>query len=148
MLIDAPLAVVIDFFVINFFVSRYYEVYDNFFAYGDNGLKSDFGGHDNKWHGNVLAYVGNCYTVFSFKGYNDAFYGNQCVFRTGYKSDCGVTAGWEVHDNEVFSQSGDLQVCGEDFAKYVAEGHDKGSSVAKWPADDALVAMGKKVLGM
>ena len=39
-----------------------------FFQYGDNGLKSDFGGHDNYWHGNVLAYVGNCYTVFSFKG--------------------------------------------------------------------------------
>ena len=34
--------------------SAYYEVYDNFFAYGDNGLKSDFGGHDNKWHGNAL----------------------------------------------------------------------------------------------
>ena len=29
--------------------------------------KSDFGGHDNKWHGNVLAYVGNCYHMWSFK---------------------------------------------------------------------------------
>ena len=85
--------------------SAYYDVYENFFVYGDNGLKSDFGGHDNKWHGNVLAYVGNCYTVFSFKGYNDAFYGNQCVFRTGYSSDCGVSTGFEVHDNAVFVRS-------------------------------------------
>jgi len=69
--------------------SAYYEVYDNFFAYGDNGLKSDFGGHDNKWHGNVLAYVGNCYHMWSFKGYNDAFYGNQCIYRQSYGSDCG-----------------------------------------------------------
>ena len=29
--------------------SAYYDVYDNFFIYGDNGLKSDFGGHNNKW---------------------------------------------------------------------------------------------------
>ena len=128
--------------------SAYYEVYDNFFAYGENGLKGDFGGHDNKWHGNVLAYVGNCYTTYSFKIYNDAFYGNQCVFTSSYKSDCDVFAGWEVHDNAVFSQSGNLNVCGMDFKAYQAEGHDKGSSVAKWPSDANLVAMGKKVLGM
>eukprot|EP01051_Picozoa_sp_SAG22_P033455 SAG22_NODE_14659_length_368_cov_1.531599_1_plen_38_part_10 len=30
-------------------------------------MKSDFGGHDNVWHGNVLAYVGNCYIVGSFE---------------------------------------------------------------------------------
>lgn len=131
--------------------SAYYEVYDNFFAYGDNGLKSDFGGHDNKWHGNVLAYVGNCYHMGSFKGYNDAFYGNQCVFRfprIPYGSDCGVSTGWEVHNNAVFSRSGKLEVCGMDFEKYLAEGHDKGSSVAAWPTDEKLVAMGKTVLGM
>ena len=96
----------------------------------------------------MLAYVGNCYTVFSFKGYNDAFFGNQCIFRTGYKSDCGVSTGFEVHDNTVFSQTGKLEVCKMDFAAYIAAGHDEGSTLAKWPADSAMVAMGKKVLGM
>lgn len=128
--------------------SAYYEVFDNFFVYGDNGLKSDFGGHDNKWHNNVLAFVGNCYHMWSFKGYNDAFFSNQCIFRQNYGSDCGVSTGWEVHDNQVFSQDGKLQVCGMDFSKYVAEGHDHGSSVAAWPSNSAIVAMGKKVLGM
>jgi hypothetical protein len=32
-------------------------------AYGDNGLKSDFGGHDEVYYDNVLAYVGNCWYV-------------------------------------------------------------------------------------
>ena len=130
--------------------SAYIEVFDNFFAYGDNGLKSDFGGHDNYWHDNVLAYVGNCYHMWSFKGFNDRFYGNDCVYRQGYGSDCGVAAGpgWEVHDNHVYGQSGSLDVCGTSLQKWVAAGHDKGSSVSKWPTDSALVAMGKKVLGM
>ena len=128
--------------------SAYYEVFDNFFAYGDEGLKSDFGGHDNRWHGNVLAYVGNCYHMWSFKGYNDAFFGNKCIFRTGYSSDCKVSAGWEVHDNTVFSQSGSAQVCGMDFKAWQAHGHDPGSSIAKWPSDDDVIAMGRKVLGM
>jgi len=53
-----------------------------------------------------------------------------------------------VHDNAVFSETGQCTVCGKDLKDYVAEGHDHGSTVAKWPADAALVAMGKKVLGM
>ena len=115
------------------------------------GLKAAHGGHDNKWHGNVLAYVDNCYMrVVGGHGYNDAFYDNKCVFvaPTGYSSDCNVSASWEVHDNEVFSRSGSLEVCGEEFTKYVAGGHDRGSSVGKWPTDSVLISMGKKVLGM
>ena len=125
-----------------------YEVYNDFFAYGDNRLKPDFGGHDNAWHGNVLAYVGNCYTVFNFKGYNDAFYDNKCVFRTGYGSTCGLSTGFDVHGNSVFSESGGLTVCNTDWANWTATGHDTNSTLAKWPADAAVVAMGKKVLGM
>ena len=90
------------------------------------------------------------YHMWNFKGFNDAFFGNQCIFRQGYGSDCGVAAGpgWVVHDNSVYSQSGKLQVCGTDFAKWVAAGHDHGSSVAAWPTDSEIVAMGRKVLGM
>jgi hypothetical protein len=129
---------------------RFHQVYDNFFAYGDNGLKSDFGGHDNVWHGNVLAYVGNCYTIFNFKGYNDAFYDNKCVFRTGYTSTCGLesSTGFAVHGNSVFSESGELTVCKTRWANWTATGHDTGTTLAKWPADAAVVAMGKTVLGM
>jgi len=33
--------------------SSFYHTYSNFFVYGDAGLKSDFGGHDNHHDSNV-----------------------------------------------------------------------------------------------
>ena len=82
------------------------------------------------------------------KGYNNAFVDNQCVFRTGYASTCGLSAGFDVHGNSVFSASGELTVCGTGWANWTATGHDTGSTLAKWPADAAVVAMGKRVLGI
>ena len=38
--------------------SAYYKTHDNFFVYGGNGMKNDFGGHDNHHVGNIYAYVG------------------------------------------------------------------------------------------
>jgi hypothetical protein len=46
------------------------------------------------------------------------------------------------------SASGNLTVCKTSFKSYVAAGHDKGSTLGVWPSDDAVVSMGKKVLGM
>eukprot|EP00912_Choanoflagellata_sp_UC4_P000575 UC4_evm2s355 len=119
-------------------------------VYGDNGLKSDFGGHDNKWHNNVLAFV-----VFKKQQLEltlvippTSFYDNQCIFRESYGSDCGVAAGpgWEVHNNSVYSSSGSLNVCGTTLQKWVASGHDHGTTIARWPSDKEIVAMGRKTL--
>ena len=38
--------------------SSYYNTHDNFFVYGDGGLKNDFEGHDNWWSYNVIV-LGN-----------------------------------------------------------------------------------------
>ncbi len=38
--------------------SSYYKTHDNFFVYGGNGMKNDFGGHSNQHTDNVYAYVG------------------------------------------------------------------------------------------
>lgn len=38
--------------------SAYYHTHDNFFVYGGNGMKNDFGGHDNYHTDNLYAYVG------------------------------------------------------------------------------------------
>jgi hypothetical protein len=130
-------------------VSAYIKVHENFLAYGDNGLKSDFGGHDELYYDNVLAYVGNCWKMWNFFGYNDGFYNNSCVFRQDYPSDCfakGEGVGWEVHDNKVFSKDGTHDVCGTTLPKWVAAGHDNGTTIGKWPANDALIAMGKALL--
>ena len=47
--------------------SAYYDTHSNVFVYGDNGLKSNFGGNNNRHRDNVYAYVGQC------------FYGNPCT---------------------------------------------------------------------
>ena len=36
--------------------SSFYHTHHNYFVYGDAGLKSDFGGHDNYHQSNIYAY--------------------------------------------------------------------------------------------
>ena len=37
--------------------SSFYHTHHNYFVYGDAGLKSDFGGHDNYHDNNIYAYA-------------------------------------------------------------------------------------------
>ena len=37
--------------------SQYFDVHHNLFLYGTGGLKSDYGGHDNRHHENVYAWL-------------------------------------------------------------------------------------------
>ena len=107
--------------------------------YGDNGLKSNFGGNNNRHRDNVYAYVGQCFygnpctscaTPSSLS--RDEYFGNTCVFRAkkpkvGYFSDCGgLTAGVKVGNNSVFSEDGSLQVC-------TSPKDPAGISLAQWP---------------
>ena len=39
--------------------SSYYRTHHNFLVYGNQGMKNDFGGHDNHHHDNVYAYLGS-----------------------------------------------------------------------------------------
>ena len=74
------------------------------------------------------------------------FENNTCVtFGNGYASDC--QSNMNVSGNADANQAGSMVVCSkQDLAKYISEGHDKGSSISKWPKDDALVAAGLKKL--
>jgi len=135
--------------------SAYLHVYSNVFAYGDDGLKSDFGGHDNVWDSNLVAYVSYCYGAYftnfgwDWPGYNDGFHNNTCVFRGSYESDCNLDASFKVSSNEVYSASGTAKVCkGKvDFSDWQAQGHDTETTLGKWPADAVLVAQAKAILG-
>jgi len=128
--------------------SAYFETHHNFLTYADNGLKSDFGGHDHVWHDNVVAYTGSCWGVWNFYGYNDGFYNNKCVFRSGsgYHSDCNMATGWVIHSNQVYSSSGKLNACGTTLKNWVSQGHDKGTTIGKWPSDDELIGWGRALL--
>lgn len=128
--------------------SAYIKTHHNFLTYADNGLKSDFGGHDHVWYNNIVAYTGNCWDMWNFFGYNDGFYGNKCLVRSGegYKSDCNLETGWVVHSNQVYSSSGDLKACGTTLSKWLAQGHDKGTTISKWPSDEELIQWGRDLL--
>ena len=90
---------------------------------------------------------------------NDGFYNNTVMYTISYGSDCfafefgpdpgsvpkipDIGAGWEVHDNHVYSQSGQtLIVCNQTLPleTWIAQGHDHGTTTSKWPADDELIS--------
>jgi hypothetical protein len=145
--------------------SSYYDTHHNVFVYGDNGLKVNFGAHDNKHRGNMYAYVGSCFygnpcasCATPSDLANAEFSSNTCIFRNtdGYASDCGrFTSGVVVGNNSVFSPDGTLQVCtrkgqGEGpprtLASWISDGHDSASSVSKWPSDSAVISQARRLL--
>ena len=81
--------------------SSYYDTHHNVLAFADNGLKSNFGGHNNVHRENLYLMVGSCFygnpchscaTPSSYA--RASFVSNRCVFRNaddlgGYLSDCG-----------------------------------------------------------
>lgn len=145
--------------------SAYIKIHDNVLGYATAGLKSDFGGHFETYTGNLLAYVHDCimngmngdrYPGHSL-GFNDGFWNNSCVFTGSYQSDCFTNPtqppmgrGWAVHDNRVFSANGQALVCNSTvpLKEWVANGHDQGSTVAKWPADEVLISWATALLNM
>jgi hypothetical protein len=132
------------------------------FVYGDNGLKSNFGGHHNRHRGNIYGYVGTCFygnpcqsCATPAAQAHAEYTGNTCVFRnekTGYGSDCGFTAGVLVGNNSIFSQDGQLDVCAGTpnstrLAAWQAQGHDKGTELGVWPGDAQLALQVRQLLG-
>merc|ERR1712222_135668 len=107
--------------------SQYYHTHDNFMVYGRQGLKSDFGGHDNHHFNNIYAGVGRALSVTgTLPEHQDKFYSNKSFF----------------------TPSGKVTVCGKSLAEAQEAGLDTGSSVATTPLDEEIIAWGKKLLGI
>lgn len=116
--------------------SCYYKSHDNVLVYGGQGMKNDFGGHDNQHYNNVDAYVGQGLGVTdTIPGHEDYFYGNYVVM-TG--NGVGTCLGDRMHDNQYFTPDGTL--------KSGCSGY--GGTVAKIPADEVIIEEAKKKLGM
>jgi hypothetical protein len=118
-------------------------------------LKNDFGGHDNHHHHNVYYNRGGCMSVCAQKpGHEDAFYNNTCIINgnnPGYarfSQGIGGPAYPVMHDNMVYTLDGQATEAGKAIADWQKQGHDLGTTVAKIPSDEAVVAMGKNVLQM
>jgi hypothetical protein len=122
--------------------SAYYNTHDNFFVYAANGLKSDFGGHDNYHNDNLYGYVNNCWKSQGLNGNSDQFINNTCVTNSdtgGFQSDCKKPPLMTVSGNKIYNKQGTISGKFCDTTNVV---------VGKNPPADAIVAMAKVVLGV
>lgn len=122
--------------------SAYWSSHDNFFVYGANGVKSDFGGQWNHHVSNVYAYVGSCWGDCGTggSGAHNQFVNNKCIANSaqaGFRSDCDPY--WFdqlIVGNSVFNKDGKLnvKVC------------DETNTISAWPSDDSIIDMAKNAL--
>jgi hypothetical protein len=140
--------------------SSYFDVHHNLFAYGTGGLKSDYGGHDNRHHHNVYAYLTHGKAVSiepQLPNHTDAFYNNTVVYAArpdwtpGYAEYyCNTTSRWsdgdayglpEMHDNRVYQQGGNnpsetpcVSPCGGVRCMAMAFQQQNWTALADWQA--------------
>ena len=135
--------------------SSYYNTTFNFFVYGDNGLKNDFGGHDNRHINNVYAYIANAWTFCCISGANDKFINNSVIMRgnDGYDSNCNLPQGTTnmiVMNNTIYNPSGKINgngmVCNVTWKQWQQNGNDKGTTFYTLPTDQQIIEMGKQLL--
>jgi hypothetical protein len=128
--------------------SCYYRSYNNFLVYGDNGMKNDFGGHDN-WHfRNIFAFSNQALGVVpTLAGHEDHFESNYAVLRSSSAGSpqCGTPV-TQMSGNRYFTPDGKVSLCGKPLAEVQREGLDHGSTVAKTPKDDVILGLAHDML--
>jgi hypothetical protein len=132
--------------------SAYYHTHDNFFVYGGNGMKNDFGGHDNHHLNNVYAYVGQALAYYDapmLKAHEDHFESNKVVLTGGKVGSftCTGVGATIMSKNSYYTSDGDVTECGMPLAQWQAKGNDAGSTVAKLPDDATIIGWAKALLG-
>jgi len=131
--------------------SRYYKTHDNFFVYGGQGMKNDFGGHDNHHTDNIYAYVGQALGVCgALDNHEDVFTGNKVVL-TGSNvggPQCNSPGKTVMGQNAYFTPSGAVSECGTDLADWQKKGNEPGSTVAKTPTDAEIIGWAKAKLNI
>lgn len=127
--------------------SAYYHTHHNFFVYGSNGMKNDFGGHDNYHHDNVYGYCGEAigfYDAPMLEGHLDSFVNNKVVM-TGTDvgkitcSKSGQPANPVMGNNSYFTKGGKVTKCGKPL-------DEPGSTANELPADDIIFGWVKALL--
>jgi len=133
--------------------SSYYNTHDNFFVYGGNGMKNDFGGHDNIHKDNIYGYVGQAigfYDAPMLAGHEDTFSGNTVVM-TGSNvgsETCKGDGKTKMGGNTYYTPDGTLKECGVTLQAWEQQGNDVGSKVYQWPTDEAITTMAAQKLGI
>lgn len=130
--------------------SCYYHSHNNFLVYGGQGMKNDFGGHDNHHYNNTYAYVGQAMGLCGqLPGHEDYYYFNRAVL-TGSQVGgltCSGNGKTVVHDNQYFTPNGKISECGVDLSAWQSKGNDVGSTVGPTPSDQQIITWAKQLLG-
>lgn len=128
-----------------------FRTHDNFFVYGGNGMKNDFGGHDNYHYSNYYAYVGQAigfYDAPMLPGHEDHFENNTLVL-TGTNvgaMTCSGEGKTVLSHNKYYTPDGTITECDMPLEEWQAKGEDKGSTVAKQPDDATIIGWAKALL--
>jgi len=130
--------------------SCYYKSHDNFLVYGGQGMKNDFGGHDNHHFNNIYAYVGQAMGLDkTLEGHEDFFYNNTAILRSADVGGAQCSgARTQMHDNRYFTPSGKISLCGAPLASAQEKGMDKGSTVSTTPTDDVVFGWARSLLSI
>ena len=133
--------------------SNYYKTHHNFFAYSGGGMKNDFSGHDNHHYNNIYGYVGLGFKIVSqLPGHEDYFYSNHVIqlkdgdYGTG--GACTEPGKTVLHDNHIYTPTGNVTECGMSLAEWQAKGNDPGTTASTFPADDDLDKMIRQLLSV
>ena len=139
--------------------SRYYNTSFNFLVYADYGLKSDFGGHDNYYHDNILAYINNmCFGINTFYSINiDMFYNNQCImnhkgpsFYGNFNCSSPMNA-WPILGNNIIEcencNSTSTGLCGLNQIEFQKTyNYDLGTTISDWPNNTLLLQKAQNMI--
>ncbi|KAJ1447220.1 pectin lyase fold/virulence factor [Pelagophyceae sp. CCMP2097] len=131
--------------------SAYYKTFKNFLVYGNNGMKNDYGGHDNEHFENVYAFPQSVIGVSdTLKGHEDKFFRNKCVLTSNDvgKPQCGEPF-TKMYSNEYFTKDGTVNECGhslQDLQKKKPD-HEVNSTVDKFPSDETILKWAKDAIG-
>ena len=129
--------------------SGYFRTHDNFLVYGAQGMKNDFGGHDNHHYANVYAYAGQALGVCEqLDGHEDYFYGNKVVLTGGSVGgvQCAAPGKTVLSDNAYYTPTGAITECDANLTDWQALGNDAGSTVARLPDDDTIIGWAVELL--
>jgi hypothetical protein len=93
--------------------SMFYHTHDNFMVYGGQGMKNDFGGHDNHHYRNIYAYVGCALSICEqLEGHEDHFVENRVIMVGNSVGDfkCEGPGAPIIGSNSYYTASGNVTV--------------------------------------
>ena len=146
--------------------ASFWNVHDNFLAYGGYGRKGAITANDVKAFRNYFywvpraTYAGGDGPAFSDQ--NGVFVNNTvvlsggadpCAVPGGYASDCLVVKqpglNMSVSSNSIRAAAyRSLTACGTTLAQWIAEGHDRGTTLGPLPATAEVIASARTILGL